>query len=269
MDSGSCISFTRQAELLGISRGSLYTTPTPPSSKRLALLCAIDEIYTAQPTFGTRRLRVMLERDCGIKAGRDGIRSAMHTLGLQAIYPKRDTSVPHSTHERHPYLLRGMKAMRPNHIWGTDITYIRLEQGFCYLSAILDWYSRKVLAWHLSETMQTAFCVQTLEDALRLAIPEIHNSDQGSQFTSDEYLHVLKNNTEIRISMDGRGRCMDNIFTERLWRTVKYEDVYLKGYQTIHEARDGLTNFFDFYNYKRPHQSLGYKTPNEIYSSLN
>lgn len=214
-------------------------------------------------------MRVALRQDYEIEAGRDAVRGAMRTLGLQAIYPKKDTSIPHPCHTVYPYLLSGITARHPNHIWGTDITYIRLQAGFCYLCAIIDWFSRKVLSWNVADTMEQSLCVQTLEDALAIAIPDIHNSDQGSQFTSDGYLSTLKQHETIRISMDGRGRCMDNIFTERLWRTVKYEDIYLKGYQTIHEVRGGLTDYFDFYNTKRPHQSLGYKTPNEIYSSLN
>lgn len=270
MDRTSPIPLTRQAELLGIGRSSLYSKPAPTSFEHQALLQAIDEIYTSSPTFGTRRISAILTRDYSIHAGRDAVRSAMQILGLCAVYPKKKTSIPNRAHERYPYLLRGVHAERPNHIWGTDITYIRLEQGFCYLCAMLDWYSRKVLAWQLSDTMETTLCIRTLEAALTIATPEIHNSDQGSQFTSSEYLHILKSApATIRISMDGRGRCMDNIFTERLWRTVKYEDVYLKGYQTINEARSGLTSFFDSYNNRRPHQSLAYKTPNEMYSSLN
>ncbi|MDI6809805.1 MAG: IS3 family transposase [Candidatus Eisenbacteria bacterium] len=269
MDLNSPVSLTRQAELLCVSRASLYTKPTSPSEARLALLSAVDEIYTQQPTFGTRRLCVLLERDYKICVGRDAIRSAMETLGLSAIYPKKQTSTAHPEHTVYPYLLRGIRAACPNHIWGTDITYIRLERGFCYLSAMLDWFSRKVLAWTLSNTLTTDFCMTTLQTALAAAVPDFHNSDKGSQFTSDAYLSMLKQQERIHIFMDGRGRCMDNIFTERLWRSVKYEDIFLKGYQTMEEVREGLTAYFDFYNSKRPHQSLGYKTPNEIYSSLN
>lgn len=269
MDFNSSIPLARQAKLLHISRASVYRTPASPASEQLVLLNAVDEIYTQYPTFGTRRMRVMLGRDYALSVGRDAIRSAMKTLGLSAIYPKKDTSVPHPGHTVYPYLLRGMRAQRPNHIWGTDITYIRLEYGFCYLCAILDWFSRKVIAWQLSETMEQALCTQTLNQALQIAIPNIHNSDQGSQFTSEAYIALLRTHPDIQISMDGRGRCMDNIFTERLWRSVKYEDIYLKGYQTIQDVKNGLTDYFDFYNNRRPHQSLSYKTPNEIYSSLN
>ena len=269
VDKDSSISFTRQAELLGISRASLYTTPTPQSEEQLQLLHTVDEIYTDQPTYGSRRIRFILARDYEIDVGRDRVRSAMQTLGLQAIYPKPDTSKPHPDHKVYPYLLRGMCATHPNHIWGTDITYIRLRDGFCYLCAMLDWHSRKVLAWSVSTTMHADFCVEVLESALTQGIPDFHNSDQGVQFTSDPYISPLKKHDSIRISMDGRGRCMDNIFTERLWRTVKYEDVYLKDYQTPKDVREGLSTYFDHYNNRRPHQSLDYKTPNEVYSHTN
>lgn len=263
VDPASSISLTRQAELLEISRSSMYTTPTALSAKCLTILHALDEIFTKYPIFGTRRMRVVLRRDYGIEVGRDAVRSAMQTLGLSTIYPKKNTSMSHPEYARYPYLLRGVKAQYPN------ITYIRLEHGFCYLCVMLDWFSRKVIAWQISDTLHTDFCIQTLEDAFSTARPDIHNSDQGSQFTSEAYIGVLKTCKDIRISMDGRGRCFDNIFTERLWRSVKYEDVYLRGYQTIRDVRNGLTTYFDFYNSKRPHQSLNYKTPNEICSSIN
>jgi len=208
---------------------------------------------------------VALEREYGINAGRDAVRTAMRTLGLTALNPGPETSRPHPEHMVYPYLLRGVTAAHSNHIWGTDITYIRLRDGFCYLIAFLDWFSRRVLAWSLSNSLAVDFCVDALKVALDEALPGVHNSDQGVQFTSDEYLAVLTAHDSIAISMDGRGRCMDNIFTERLWRTVKYEDVYLNGYATIGEVRDGLTEYFRFYNTKRPHQSLGYRTPDEVY----
>lgn len=212
---------------------------------------------------------VALDRTYGILAGRDAVRTAMQTLGIQALYPGPKTSIPHPEHMVYPYLLQGVAAARPNHVWGTDITYIRLESGFCYLVAMLDWYSRKVLTWSLSNSLDTSFCTDMLREALSRATPEIHNSDQGAQFTSNEYLALLHAHDGIRISMDGRGRCMDNIFTERLWRTVKYEDVYLKGYSTIEEVREGFTTYFRFYNTERPHQSLGYQTPDEVYYQTN
>lgn len=226
---------------------------------------ALDRLYTAHPFYGQRRLRIALERAYGITAGRDRIRSAMRTLGLAALYAKPKTSKPHPYHRIYPYLLRNITAAYPDHIWGTDITYIRIRGGFCYLVAILDWYSRYVLAWNVSETMQSAFCIDTLADALSQATPLFHNSDQGSQFTDKEYLSMLAARPDIRISMDGRGRCFDNIFTERLWRSVKYENVYLNEYATVDEVRTGIGRYFRFYNNERPHQSLAYKTPREWY----
>ncbi|HBW74047.1 MAG TPA: IS3 family transposase [Candidatus Magasanikbacteria bacterium] len=188
----------------------------------------------------------------------------MRLLGIQAIYPKHTTTIPAPGHKIYPYLLRNVPVLRPNQVWSTDITYIPIEHGFCYLTVILDWFSRYVLAWELSETMETEFCARALKSALGKAIPEIHNSDQGSQFTSMEYTGLLTANN-IQISMDGRGRCLDNIFVERLWRSVKYEDIYLKYYRTIEETFAGLERYFPFYNNKRRHQSLAYKTPEEIY----
>lgn len=208
---------------------------------------------------------VDLRKHYCMTVGRDAVRSAMRTLGLVAQAPGPHTSTPHPLHPVYPYLLRGVVAAYPNHIWGTDITYIRLTQGFCYLMAILDWYSRKVLAWRLSNTLETSFCTEALEEALEDAQPDYHNSDQGVQFTSEAYLDALRSREGIRISMDGRGRCMDNIFTERLWRTVKYEDVYLKGYETIDHVQSGLAEYFTFYNSARPHQSLGYEAPDAVY----
>ena len=192
----------------------------------------------------------------------------MGEMGLVAVYPKPrfNTSIPDASHRTYPYLLRGMPILHPNQVWGTDITYIRMDQGFAYLVAILDWYSRYVVSWELAPTMQAEFCLTALRSALARATPEIHNSDQGSQFTSEGYTRILTENN-IQISMDGRGRCFDNIFTERLWRTVKYEDVYLKNYRSIDDVREGLRSYFTFYNMKRRHQALGYRTPAELYHS--
>ena len=227
---------------------------------------AIDEIYTARPFYGSRGMKWDLRDDYDITICRDHVRRLMRVMGLQAIYPRkiRPTSDPDATHTIYPYLLRGVKATHPNHIWGTDITFIRLEHGFAYLMAIMDWYSRYVLSWELSETLEANFCIAALERALTIATPEIHNSDQGSQFTSATYVSLLQNNG-IQVSMDGRGRCMDNIFTERLWRTVKYEHVYLHSYQDINEARGCLADYFSFYNTKRRHQSLNNQTPASLY----
>lgn len=265
IDSDCGITIVRQAELLGIARSSVYYVPTPPETETLALQRAIDELYTARPYYGQRRMIVDLKKRYHLHAGRDAVRTAMHILGLVAQCPGPTTSTPHPQHPVYPYRLRGVTAAYPNHIWGTDITYIRLTNGFCYLVAILDWYSRRVMSWRLANTLDTSFCREALADALGQAVPMYHNSDQGVQFTSEEYLSLLKAHDSITISMDGRGRCMDNIFTERLWRTVKYEDVYRNGYETIDDVRVGLTEYFTFYNTARPHQSLGYETPDAVY----
>lgn len=253
----------RQAELLTLSRSSFYYVPKhdPEELKHLA---ALDRLYTEHPFLGSRRLRLALADEYQILLGRDHVRRLMRLLGIEAIYPKKKTTIPAPGHKIYPYLLRNLPITRPNQVWSTDITYLPLEQGFCYLTVILDWFSRYVLAWELSESMETEFCLRALKSALGIAISEIHNSDQGSQFTSQEYTDLLTAN-RIQISMDGRGRCLDNIFTERLWRTVKYEDIYLKHYRTIEETYEGLQNYFPYYNEKRRHQSLRYKTPLEIY----
>ena len=209
-------------------------------------------------------MRAVLDRDYQETVGRDHVRRLMSILSLQAIYPGPKTSQPSPNHQVYPYLLRNIVAAYPNHIWGTDITYIRLAHGFCYLCAFLDWHSRFVLGWSLSNTMETSLCLNAWESATEYGHPAINNSDQGSQFTSLDFTQaVLQSGAQI--SMDGRGRCLDNIFTERLWRSVKYEDIYPKQYQTIPEARSGLTDYFQLYNYRRPHQSLNYRTPAEVY----
>jgi len=229
------------------------------------IMNTIDAIYTQCPFYGSRRIRIALQQEYDIFIGRDHVLRLMHEMGLEAVYPHKKTSVRNIAHPVYPYLLRGITACKPNHIWGTDISYIRLNVGFAYLVAIIDWYSRYVVSWQLANSMDGIFC----QDALKYAIdnydkPHIHNSDQGRQFTAHDYTNILKDNN-IQISMDSRGRCLDNIFTERLWRTVKYEDVYIKGYENIPEAKEGLTNYFNFYNNKRFHQSLNYKTPADIY----
>ena len=257
------LSITRQAQLLGLSRASVYAAPVPPSAGDLTLASAVDTLYTAHPYYGTRRMAHVLGQQ-GFDVGRKRIRSIMRLLGLEALYPKQNTSKPDHLHRVYPYLLRRTAAEYPNHVWGTDITYVRLNGGFCYLVAMLDWYSRYVIAWELSPTLEIGFCLDNVTRSLDIAAPTIHNSDQGSHFTSPQYTELLlaKN---VLISMDGRGRCMDNIFTERLWRTVKYEDIYLRGYATIDEARSGLAAYFRFYNNERPHQSLEYRTPASLY----
>lgn len=226
---------------------------------------ALDVIYTACPFYGSRRMVVELARTQEIHVCRDRVRRLMQKLGLEAIYPKKHRgSAANPQHRKYPYLLKNLAITSPDQVWGTDITYIRLAKGFCYLVALIDWFSRYVVAWQLSDTLQMDFCLENLNRALAQATPGIHNSDQGSHFTSPAYTEILSGKG-IEISMDGRGRCMDNIFTERLWRTVKYEDVYIKSYATAQDARAGLNLYFPFYNKKRPHQSLGYRTPEELY----
>jgi len=224
----------------------------------------IDEEYTRHPFYGSRRMVVFL-KVAGHIVNRKRVQGLMREMGLAGMAPGPNTSRPHPEHKVYPYLLRGVLVVRPDQVWSTDITYIRLTHGFAYLVAIIDWYSRRVLSWRLSNSMEAIFCVDCLEDALRIhGRPEIFNSDQGSQFTSDAFTGVLKREG-VTISMDGRGRAFDNIFVERLWRNVKHEDVYLKGYATMTELTVGLKEYFDFYNNERPHQSLGHKTPDIVY----
>ncbi|MCR4285920.1 MAG: IS3 family transposase [Candidatus Berkelbacteria bacterium] len=258
------LSIVRQTQLVGVSKSGLYYEPVV-SAQDVLVMNALDEIYTACPFYGSRRMKVELERTQKIYICRDHVRRLMAEMGLEAIYPKKRTgSEPNQLHKKYPYLLKNLPITHPNQVWGTDITYIRLAKGFCYLVALIDWYSRYVIAWQLSDTLHMDFCLENLNRALTQATPAIHNSDQGSHFTSPNYTDILTKGG-IQISMDGRGRCMDNIFTERLWRTVKYEDIYIKSYATLDDAREGLNLYFPFYNKKRPHQSLNYQTPEELY----
>lgn len=228
------------------------------------LLRLLDEAYTRHPFYGSRRMTKYL-CGCGHAVNRKRVQRLMRTLGLAGMAPGPNTSKPHPQHKLYPYLLRGVDIIRPNQVWSTDITYIRLPRGFVYLVAIIDWYSRKVLSWRLSNTMDAGFCVDCLEEAIQAyGTPEIFNSDQGSQFTSDAFTGVLIERG-VTISMDGRGRALDNIFVERLWRTVKYEEVYLKQHGSLQELLMGLTRYFMFYNEERLHQSLGYQTPGDVY----
>lgn len=264
------ISITRQAQLLDISRASIYYTPIV-NEEDIRITHTIDELFTERPIHGTRKLRAYLRDDYGfVGIGRDRIRRLLHQMGLEAVYPKKrvGSSIPDTSHKKYPYLLRGFPIVRSNQVWGTDITYVRLESGWAYLVALLDWFSRYVLAWELSRTMESDFCVTALNRALGVSVPEIHNSDQGSQFTAHEYTGILEE-CGVNISMDGRGRCFDNIFTERLWRTVKREDIYLRSYHDVRDAREGLAEYFMFYNMRRRHQSLDYKTPAEVYFKKN
>lgn len=258
------LSLQRQSQLLGVSRSSLYYRPRPDPAGEADLLKRLDRIFTEHPVYGSRRLQVALARE-GLAVGRRRIRRLMKKLGLWAIAPKPDTSRPHPEHKVYPYLLRGLVIDRPNQVWATDITYLPMQKGFLYLVAILDWATRRVLAWRLSNTLTADFCVAALQEAIaRYGKPEIFNTDQGCQFTSAEFTGVLKAHA-IRISMDGRGRCHDNIFVERLWWTVKHEWVYLRPAANGIEQKRSLIEFFDWYNRRRPHQSLGWQTPDEAY----
>lgn len=253
--------------MLDISRASAYYQPVV-SEKEIHIMALIDKIYTAYPFYGSRRIRYELGQTHQILIARDHVRRLLQIMGLEAIYPqsKPNTSEPHPNHRKYPYLLKGLPIIRPNQVIGTDITYVKLETGWAYLVAFIDWYSRYVISWELSLTLEIDFCLSALERMLKTTTPEISNSDQGAHFTSEQFLNpLLKKN--VRISMDGRGRCMDNIFTERLWRTIKYENIFLKSYRTIDEAKIGLTDYLKFYNTKRPHQSLDYRTPAAIYFS--
>lgn len=259
------LSLRHQCNLLDLSRGSLsYVPVSDPDDERNKGL--IDRIYTDCPFYGSRRMRIELAKNHETFICRDHVRRLMREMGIEAIYPKKKKGLSQGdpTHQKYPYLLRDLAITRPNQVWGSDITYVKLEHGFAYLIAILDWYSRYVVAWRLSPTMETDFCMEALQDAFTVATPDIWNTDQGVQFTSRELTTFVLQH-ETKISMDGRGRCMDNIFTERLWRTVKYENIFLRFYRTFDEANAGLTDYFDFYNNKRIHSSLNYATPSIIY----
>ena len=256
-------SIKEQCELLSINRSSLYYHQRPIDAAKLEIYNKIDEIYTAYPYYGSRRITVVLNQS-GYAISRTTTAKYMGEMGLQAIYPKKNLSRRNFEHKVYPYLLRQVVAGYPNHIWGTDITYIRLKGGFMYLVAYLDWYSRYVIAWELSDTLADDFVVYALKEGLEMAVPCIVNSDQGSQYTGQAYTQALLN-ASVAISMDGRKRALDNIFTERLWRSVKYEDVYIRDYGSPKELRNGLARYFNHYNCQRPHQSLGYLTPAQVY----
>ena len=252
-----------QAELLSLNRSSLYYQPIPPSVEEITLKHRIDEIYTQWPHYGSRRITAQLQRE-GVEVNRKAVMRHMQEMGILAIYPGPNLSKRARQANIYPYLLKHVRASYPNHVWGLDITYIRLKHGWMYLVAILDWYSRYVVSWELDQTMQLPFVLEAMQRALSQARPVICNSDQGSQFTSLPYLNLLKEH-EVQISMDGRGRALDNVFTERLWRSIKYEDVYIKDYTTPRELRQGLTEYMQFYNERRLHQSLDYRPPAELY----
>lgn len=271
IDGADELPLSRQCELAEVARATVYRRltaqiPQDANPEDLLLCGLIDEEYTRRPFYGSRRMVVFL-RAAGHVVNRKRVQRLMRGMGLAGMAPGPNTSKAHPQHKVYPYLLRGVPVTRPNQVWSTDITYIRLARGFAYLVAVIDWYSRKVLSWRLSNSMDASFCVDCLEDALREhGRPLVFNSDQGSQFTSAAFTDVLKRE-KVNISMDGRGRAFDNIFVERLWRNVKHEDVYLKGYANMAELMVGLAQYFAFYNEERPHQSLGYQTPASVYRS--
>jgi putative transposase len=264
IDRGHELSLGRQAELLGLSRGTLYYEPRPVPPGELAIMRRIDELHLDYPFAGSRMLRDLLRGE-GVAIGRELVTTMMRRMGLEAIYRKPNTSKAALGHKIHPYLLRGLAIERPNQVWAMDITYIPMARGFVYLAAVVDWFSRRVLSWRLSITMDVDFCLEAVEEALaRYGRPKIFNTDQGSQFTSAAFTGLLVANG-IAVSMDGRGAWRDNVFVERLWRSVKYEEVYLRAYDCVGEARASLSRYFTFYNTKRPHLSLDARTPECFY----
>lgn len=259
------LSVRRQCELLGLNRSTYYYVPATESPLNLQLMQLIDEQYMRTPFYGWPRMTVYL-RSQGYSVNHKRVQRLMNKMGIQALYPKPSLSKANREHKVYPYLLRGLAITHPNQVWSTDITYIPMPNGFMYLGAIMDWYSRYVLAWQLSNTLDSTFCIDALEQALQLGRPAIFNTDQGVQFTAVAFTSVLEK-AAIRISMDGKGRALDNIFIERLWRSVKYEDIYLKHYATVPALFTGLHDYFTLYNDERPHQSLGYRTPAVLYHS--
>jgi putative transposase len=264
IDRGHKLPLTRQATVLGVSRGSLYYSACPLPAAELAIMRRIDELHLDYPFAGSRMLRDLLRGE-GIAIGRDQVTTMMRRMAIEAVYRRPHTSKPADGHKVFPYLLRGMAIERSNQAWAIDITYIPMARGFVYLAAVMDWFSRRVLAWRVSITLEVDFCLDAVDEALaRYGRPEIFNSDQGSQFTSAAFTGLLLENA-IRISMDGRGSWRDNVFVERLWRSVKYEEVYLRAYDSVAEARRSLGDYFGFYNRKRPHSSLDGRTPDHVY----
>lgn len=257
------LSIRRQCELLGINRSSYYYEAVPVDDETLNLMRVVDEVYTQYPFFGTRQMISYLQRQ-NIVVGRTRMRGIYNRLGLQAVCPGPHTSKPHPEHKVYPYLLRDVEITKRDQVWSTDITYLRLSKGFVYLMAIIDWYSRYVLDWELSISLEADFCIETLARSLSVGKCDIFNTDQGSQFTSTGFTELLKTH-KVRISMDGKGRALDNVFVERLWRSVKYECIYLHEFDTVRAVRNQLIEYFNFYNTKRPHQGLGGQTPAEIY----
>lgn len=252
-----------QAELLGVSRSSLYYQPVKPSLEEVAIKHRIDELYTEYPFYGSRRIAAAMRRE-GTLINRKAVQRHMREMGIAAIYPGPNTSKRRLEHQVYPYLLRGLTISCPDHVWGVDITYVRMQATWMYLVAVLDWYSRYVVAWELDQTLGLGFVLEAMGRALSEARPAICNSDQGSHFTSPQFVRLLED-ANVRVSMDGRGRALDNVFVERLWRSVKYEEVYIRGYENPRGARQSLGRYFEYYNHERPHQALGYRTPYEVY----
>ena len=264
IDPTHALSITRQAEVLDISRGRVYYLPRPMSDTDLALMRRIDELHLAHPFAGARMLRDLLRQE-GHHVGRKHIATLMRLMGIEALYRRPNTSRRHPLHPVFPYLLRHLVIERPNQVWAMDITYVPMKRGFVYLAAVLDWATRRVLSFRLSNTLTTDFCLEAVEEAIvRYGRPEIFNTDQGCQFTGEAFVGLLQHHG-IRISMDGKGCWRDNVFVERLWRTVKYEEIYLHAYESVHEARHALTRYFGFYNQRRPHSSLDGQTPDTVY----
>ncbi|MBI5761587.1 MAG: IS3 family transposase [Planctomycetales bacterium] len=260
------LSIVQQCELLGLPRSSYYYEPAPESAENLRLMRLIDEQYLTTPFFGSRRMADHLERE-GHTVNRKRVQRLMRTMGLEGLFPGRKTTIPAPEHKVYPYLLRGLTIDRPDQVWCNDITYVPVRQGYLYLVAVMDWYSRHVLAWRLSNTLESTFCIEAVTAALARGRPEIFNTDQGSQFTSEAFTSLLTEH-RVAVSMDGRGRAMDNVFIERLWRSVKYEDIYLKDYTNGADVNEGLTQWFDLYTYRRPHQGLNSRTPFEVYHNI-
>ena len=260
------LSISCQCELLDIPRSSFYYIPEPVSDEELALMKLIDQCYLELPYYGTRRIKDWLYDEHGLVVNRKRIQRLRRLLAIETLYPKRNLSLANQKHKVYPYLLRGLDINRPNQVWSTDITYVPMAKGFIYLIAVMDWYSRKVLSWRVSTSMDTSFCIDALEEAIETyGSPEIFNTDQGSQFTSEDFTGVLKAN-DIAISMDGKGRWVDNVFVERLWRSVKYEEVYLNAYDSVAEAKRRLGAYFERFNTKRRHQGINGMTPDMLYT---
>jgi len=267
VEANTSLSMRRQCELLGVNRSSLYYEPVKPDAEELEVMRQIDELHLKYPFYGSRKIARTMKTK-GVVVNRKRVQRLMTQMGLESTAPKPNTSKPAPEHARYPYLLRNVKVSRVNQVWAADITYIPMARGFVFLVAIIDWYSRRVLAWRLSNTMETNFCVEALHEALaRYGCPEIFNTDQGSQFTAEDFTNALLER-EIKISMDGKGRWLDNVFVERLWRSLKYEEVYLYAYDTVEAARAGIARYFDFYNNERPHDALGHQTPASFYDGL-